>query len=185
MGANTRIWHWTHVCGGAQIGEGCSLGQNVFVSARAVIGNNVKIQNNVSIYDGVVLNDNVFCGPSVVFTYVIDPRSAVSRRHEYKRTLVCEGATLGANCTVLCGISIGQYSFIGAGSVVTSDVIPFSLVIGVPARHVGWISAYGEKIPLPLQGNAHWRCTHTGDFYELRDSRLFRNCTHLSQSCSL
>ena len=172
IGAGCRIWHWSHVCSGAVIGERCSLGQNVFVGNRVKIGNNVKIQNNVSVYDNVALQDDVFCGPSMVFTNVYNPRSAVSRKNEYRNTLVERGATLGANCTILCGIHIGRYAFIGAGAVVTNPVRPFALVVGVPARQVGWMSAYGERVELPLEGYGEWICPHTGDRYQLRNDQL-------------
>lgn len=169
IGEGTRIWHWVHVCAGAKIGSVCSLGQNVFVGNRVVIGNNVKIQNNVSVYDNVTLEDNVFCGPSMVFTNVINPRSCVSRKDEYKNTVVKQGATLGANCTIVCGITIGKYAFVGAGSVVTKDVPDFALVVGNPARQSGWMSRYGEKLDLPLNGNATVKCPHTGDTYRLEN----------------
>ncbi len=172
IGAGTRIWHWSHICAGAQIGDECSLGQNVFVGNRVVIGNNVKIQNNVSIYDNVTLEDDVFCGPSMVFTNVINPRSAVSRKREYRDTLVGRGATLGANCTIVCGTCIGRYAFIGAGAVVNRSVKPFALMVGVPARQVGWMSAYGERVELPLAGDGEWICPHTGDRYLLRGDQL-------------
>jgi len=152
IGAGTRIWHWVHVCGGAVIGEKCSLGQNVFVGNRVVIGNNVKVQNNVSVYDNVTLEDDVFCGPSMVFTNVYNPRSAVSRKEEYRNTLVKKGATLGANCTVVCGVTIGENAFIGAGAVINRDVPPFALMVGVPGRQIGWMSAYGERLSLPIRG---------------------------------
>jgi UDP-2-acetamido-3-amino-2,3-dideoxy-glucuronate N-acetyltransferase len=147
IGAGTRIWHWSHVCAGARIGSRCSLGQNVFVANEVVIGNNVKIQNNVSVYDVVTLEDDVFCGPSMVFTNVVNPRSAVSRKHEYRETLVRRGATLGANSTIVCGHAIGRYAFIGAGAVVTRDVPDYALMLGVPARRVGWMCRCGEELP--------------------------------------
>jgi UDP-2-acetamido-3-amino-2,3-dideoxy-glucuronate N-acetyltransferase len=172
IGAETRIWHWVHVCGGAKIGTGCSLGQNVFVGNRVVIGNNVKIQNNVSVYDNVTLEDDVFCGPSMVFTNVYNPRSAVPRKEEYRDTLVKQGATLGANCTIVCGITIGEYAFIGAGAVINRDVKPYALMVGVPARQIGWISEYGERINLPMQGQGTYTCHHTGEIYELQDKDL-------------
>ena len=146
IGEGTRIWHWTHVCGGARIGKGCSLGQNVFVGNDVVIGNNVKIQNNVSVYDAVRLEDDVFCGPSMVFTNVYNPRSAVPRKHEYRQTIVRRGATLGANCTIVCGVTIGEYAFVGAGSVVNRDVAPYALVVGVPAKRIGWMCKCGERL---------------------------------------
>ena len=174
IGAQSRIWHWVHVCGGATIGESCSLGQNVYIGNEVRIGNNVKIQNNVSVYDEVTLKDNVFCGPSVVFTNVINPRSAFPRKSEYKKTLVDQGASLGASCTVVCGNRIGAYSFVAAGAVVTSDVKPFALMMGVPARQVGWWSAWGERIVLPLSGHGTWKCLHTGDVYDLVGDAIIR-----------
>lgn len=171
IGEGSRIWHWVHVCAGARIGERCSLGQNVFVGNRVVIGNNVKIQNNVSVYDNVTLEDDVFCGPSMVFTNVYNPRSAVTRKHEYRDTLVQRGATLGANCTIVCGTTIGAYAFVAAGAVVNRDVAPYALVAGVPARHIGWMSRYGERLDLPLTGQGSATCAHTQEVYELRDGR--------------
>jgi UDP-2-acetamido-3-amino-2,3-dideoxy-glucuronate N-acetyltransferase len=146
IGESTRIWHWVHVCSGAVIGARCSLGQNVFVGNNVVIGDNVKIQNNVSVYDDVTLEDDVFCGPSMVFTNVVNPRSHVSRKHEYRRTLVKRGASLGANATVICGHTIGNYAFVGAGAVVTRDVRPYALVVGTPAKRIGWMCACGERL---------------------------------------
>jgi UDP-2-acetamido-3-amino-2,3-dideoxy-glucuronate N-acetyltransferase len=169
IGDGSRIWHWVHVCGGARIGAGCSLGQNVFVGNRVVIGNNVKIQNNVSVYDNVTLEDDVFCGPSMVFTNVYNPRAAITRKHEYRDTLVQRGATLGANCTIVCGTTIGAYAFVAAGAVVNRNVAPYALVAGVPARHVGWMSRHGERLDLPLTGQGSATCPHTHDVYELHD----------------
>lgn len=169
IGAGTRIWHWTHVCGGAQIGSGCSLGQNVFVGNCVVIGSNVKIQNNVSVYDNVTLEDDVFCGPSMVFTNVYNPRSEVSRKHEYRDTLVRRGATLGANCTIICGITVGAYSFVGAGALVNRDVAAHALVVGVAARQIGWMSRFGCRLDLPLHGNGRAQCAQSGEAYVLRD----------------
>lgn len=173
VGEGTRIWHWVHICSGARIGRNCSLGQNVFVGNRVVIGNNVKIQNNVSVYDGVTLEDDVFCGPSMVFTNVYNPRSAISRKHEYRDTFVRRGATLGANCTIVCGVTIGAYAFVGAGAVVNRDVPDFALMLGVPARHVGWMSRYGERLDLPLEGKAQAACPHTGERYRLEGQRCW------------
>ena len=167
IGDGSRVWHWVHVCAQARIGCNCSLGQNVFVGNRVVIGDNVKIQNNVSIYDEVTLENDVFCGPSMVFTNVYNPRSAVPRKDEYRKTLVKRGATLGANCTIVCGVTIGAYAFIGAGAVVNRDVPDYALMLGVPARHAGWMSRYGERLALPLSGSAEAICPHTGDRYVL------------------
>jgi len=174
IGDETRIWHWVHVSAGARIGARCSLGQNVYVGNRVVIGDNVKIQNNVSVYDNVTLEDDVFCGPSMVFTNVYNPRSAVSRKDEYRDTLVRRGATLGANCTIVCGATIGEYAFVGAGAVVNRDVPDYALVVGVPARQVGWMSRFGERLDLPLSGTARTTCPHTGERYELVDGRVRR-----------
>jgi UDP-2-acetamido-3-amino-2,3-dideoxy-glucuronate N-acetyltransferase len=170
IGEGTRIWHWTHVCAGAKIGRDCSLGQNVYVANRVVIGNNVKIQNNVSVYDEVTLEDDVFCGPSMVFTNVYNPRSEFSRKDAYRKTLVKRGASLGANCTVVCGITIGRYAFVAAGAVVNRDVPDFALVAGVPARRLGWMSRFGERLPLPVEGKGEARCQHTGEHYLLNGS---------------
>ncbi|GAB4370647.1 MAG: O-antigen biosynthesis protein WlbB [Kiloniellaceae bacterium] len=146
IGAGTRVWHWVHVCGGAEIGENCSLGQNVFVGNKVKIGNGVKIQNNVSVYDNVILEDGVFCGPSMVFTNVYNPRAEIERKSEYRDTVVRRGATLGANCTIVCGVTVGHYAFVGAGAVVNRDVPAFALVVGVPARRIGWVSHAGERL---------------------------------------
>jgi UDP-2-acetamido-3-amino-2,3-dideoxy-glucuronate N-acetyltransferase len=169
LGADCRVWHFVHISGGARIGRGCSFGQNVYVGNDVQIGNNVKIQNNVSVYDAVTLEDDVFCGPSMVFTNVYNPRSAVARKDEYRRTLIRRGATLGANCTIVCGNNVGCFAFIGAGAVVNRDVPDFALMVGVPARQVGWMSRFGERLDLPLTGNGEALCTHTGDRYLLRD----------------
>lgn len=154
IGEGTHIWHWTHVCGGARVGKGCSLGQNVFVANDVVIGNNVKIQNNVSIYDAVRLDDDVFCAPSMVFTNVYNPRAAIVRKNEYRPTVVRRGATLGANCTIVCGITIGEYAFVGAGAVVNRDVSAYALVVGVPAVRKGWMCRCGTQ----LRGKGDVRC---------------------------
>jgi UDP-2-acetamido-3-amino-2,3-dideoxy-glucuronate N-acetyltransferase len=171
IGARTRIWHWVHVCGSAQIGADCSFGQNVFVGNRVHIGDRVKVQNNVSIYDGVTLEDGVFCGPSAVFTNVLNPRSEVSRKSEYRDTLVRRGATLGANCTVICGVTIGAYAFIGAGAVVTHDVPAFALVVGAPARRIGWMSHAGERLGDDLV------CPREGRRYEVVDPDHLKEVT--------
>lgn len=147
IGEGSHVWHWVHICGGARIGTNCSLGQNVFVGNDVVIGNNVKIQNNVSVYDAVVIEDEVFCGPSMVFTNVYNPRAAIVRKDEYRRTLVRKGATLGANCTIVCGAEIGEYAFVGAGAVVNRSVAPFALMLGVPARRRGWMCVCGVQLP--------------------------------------
>lgn len=164
----TNVWHFTHICSGAKIGKKCNFGQNVFVSSNVVIGDNVKVQNNVSIYDNITIEDNVFCGPSMVFTNVINPRCEFPRKTEYKKTLVKKGASIGANATIVCGNIIGQYCFIGAGCVVTNDVKDFALVVGVPSKQIGWVSRFGEKIDLPVDGDGfEFKCQHTGDIYNL------------------
>lgn len=174
IGEGSRIWHFTHVCAGARIGKGVSLGQNVFVGNRVVIGDHCKIQNNVSVYDNVTLEEGVFCGPSMVFTNVYNPRALVERKSEYRDTLVKRGATLGANCTVVCGVSIGAYAFVGAGAVIQKDVPDFALMVGVPARQIGWMSAYGERLSLPLRGEGSETCPHTGEIYTLSGTHLTR-----------
>ncbi|WP_317203511.1 acyltransferase [Janthinobacterium sp.] len=169
LGEGSRVWHFAHVCGGARIGAGCSLGQNVFVGNDVRIGDNVKIQNNVSVYDAVTIEDDVFCGPSMVFTNVYNPRSAVTRKDEYRKTLVKRGATLGANCTIVCGTTVGAYAFVGAGAVINRDVPDFALMAGVPARQIGWMSRFGERLALPLKGAGEAVCAATGERYALRD----------------
>ena len=172
IGEHTKIWHWTHICAGAKVGSFSSIGQNVFVGNNVNIGRNVKIQNNVSVFEGVTIEDDVFCGPSMVFTNVTNPRSNINRKSEFKKTLVKKGATIGANCTILCGTTIGEYSFVGAGAVVTKDVKPYSLMIGVPARHSGWMSKEGHKLDLPLDGNGNTTCNKSGDLYKLINGNL-------------
>ena len=193
IGDDSHVWHWTHVCGGARIGKGCSLGavhvtavidgQTVdaqptqicsYVANEVEIGDNCRIQNNVSVYDNVTLGNNVFCGPSMVFTNVYNPRSAVSRKDEYRSTRVCDGATLGANCTILCGVTIGEGAFVAAGAVVRENVPDYALVAGVPARQIGWMSAFGLQMDLPFQGEASYTCPHTGDTYVLSGTRIMR-----------
>ena len=167
IGAGTRIWHWTHVSAGARIGVECSLGQNVFVGNRVAIGDHCKIQNNVSVYDNVILEDGVFCGPSMVFTNVYNPRAEISRKDEYRDTLIRRGATLGANCTIVCGVKVGQYAFVAAGAVVRQDVPDFALIGGVPGRQLGWMSRFGERLELPLTGSGTCICPHSGGRYVL------------------
>jgi UDP-2-acetamido-3-amino-2,3-dideoxy-glucuronate N-acetyltransferase len=164
LGDGTKVWHWVHVCGGARIGKGCVLGQNVFVGNDVVIGDNVRIQNNVSVYDAVTLEDDVFCGPSMVFTNVYNPRSHVSRKTDYRKTLVKRGASLGANATVVCGITIGEYAFLGAGAVAQRDVPAHALMVGVPARRIGWMCQCGERLPA---GPGEVKCDKSGDRYRI------------------
>ena len=172
IGSGSRVWQWVHVCGGAKIGSGVSLGQNVFVGNKVIIGDKCKIQNNVSVYDNVFLEEGVFCGPSMVFTNVYNPRSLIERKDEYRDTFVKKGATLGANCTIVCGTTVGAFAFVGAGAVVNKDVPPYALMVGVPARQIGWMSEYGEKLDLPMTGNAQTTCEHTGKKYQLIDSQV-------------
>lgn len=172
IGAGSRVWHFAHVCGGARIGAGVSLGQNVFVGNKVAIGDRCKIQNNVSVYDNVTLEEGVFCGPSMVFTNVYNPRSLIERKDEYRDTLVKRGATLGANCTVVCGVTIGEFAFVGAGAVVNKDVPAYALVVGVPARQIGWMSEFGEQLDLPVRGEGQATCPHSGKQYILQDNRL-------------
>lgn len=172
IGLDSRVWHWAHVCSGAVIGSKVSLGQNVFVGNKVTIGDNVKIQNNVSVYDNVHLEDDVFCGPSMVFTNVYNPRSFIERKTEYRDTQVKRGATLGANCTIVCGVTIGEYALVGAGAVINKDVPAFALMVGVPAKQIGWISKYGEQLDLPIAGQTQAACENTGDVYQLDGSIL-------------
>lgn len=174
IGDGSRVWHFVHVCGRAQIGANVSLGQNVFVGNQVFIGDRCKIQNNVSVYDNVTLEEGVFCGPSMVFTNVHNPRALVERKDEYRDTLVRRGATLGANSTVVCGVTIGAFAFVGAGAVVTCNVPDFALMVGVPARQIGWMSAYGERLALPVEGDGTEGCAHTGDVYTLKSGTLTR-----------
>ena len=172
IGDGTKIWHISHISENAQIGKNVVIGQNVFVGKGVVIGNGCKIQNNVSVYEGVTLEDNVFVGPSVVFTNVNNPRSEIVKKNEYRKTLVKRGATLGANCTIICGVTIGEFAFIGAGAVVSKNVPFYVLMVGVPARQVGWMSEYGEKLDLPLRGNAKTICKRTNQKYKLRNNQV-------------
>jgi UDP-2-acetamido-3-amino-2,3-dideoxy-glucuronate N-acetyltransferase len=172
IGEGSRVWHFAHICAGARIGEGVSLGQNVFVGNKVVIGDRCKIQNNVSVYDGVTLEEGVFCGPSMVFTNVYNPRSLIERKDEYRPTLVGRGATLGANCTIVCGVTIGEFAFVAAGAVINRDVRAHALMAGVPARQIGWMSRHGERLDLPLSGAGEAACAATGTRYRLVDGEL-------------
>ena len=174
IGEGSRVWHFVHVCSGAKIGKGVSLGQNVFVGNKVTIGDKCKIQNNVSIYDNVTLEEGVFCGPSMVFTNVYNPRSLIERKNEYRDTLIKKGATLGANCTIVCGATVGEFAFVGAGAVINKDVKPYALMVGVPARQIGWMSEYGEQIPLPTQGEGTYTCPNTHQVYTLNHDQLKR-----------
>ncbi|HEX9931946.1 MAG TPA: DapH/DapD/GlmU-related protein [Allosphingosinicella sp.] len=167
IGAGTKVWHWVHISGGARIGANCTFGQNVFVAGDVVIGNGVRVQNNVSVYDAVRIEDDVFCGPSMVFTNVYNPRAAVSRKDEYRQTIVRQGATIGANATIVCGVELGRYCFIAAGAVVNRSVRPHALMAGVPARQIGWMSRAGERIDLPLDGEGTATCPRSGESYRL------------------
>ena len=172
IGKGSRVWHFAHVCARAKIGQGVSLGQNAFVGNKVVIGDRCKIQNNVSIYDNVTLEEGVFCGPSMVFTNVYNPRALIERKAEYKSTLVKKGATLGANCTIVCGVTVGEYAFIGAGALVNKDVKPYALMVGIPAKHIGWMTQYGERVPLPIIGLGQYTCPYTGQKYQLASGQL-------------
>lgn len=174
IGAFTSIWHFCHLEGRATVGENCNLGQNVYVGNDAVVGNACRLGNSVSIFSHVELGDFVFCAPFMVFTHISFPRAAVSRRASFNKTVVKDGVTLGANATVIPGVIVGIGTFLAAGATLTKDSKDWSLMVGLPARHVGWVSAYGEKIPLPLSGSGEWRCPHTDDLYVLQDSDLFR-----------
>lgn len=172
IGEGSRVWHFVHVCGGARIGQNVSMGQNVFVGNKVTVGDNCKIQNNVSVYDNVHLEEGVFCGPSMVFTNVYNPRSLIERKDEYRDTLVKRGATLGANCTIVCGVTIGEFAFVGAGAVVNKDVPAYALMVGVPAKQIGWMSEYGEQLDLPVSGSGEVACVHTNALYILNDGEL-------------
>lgn len=172
IGGGSRVWHFAHVCAGAKIGANVSLGQNVFVGNKVIIGDNCKIQNNVSVYDNVTLEEGVFCGPSMVFTNVYNPRSLIERKSEYRNTLIKKGVTLGANCTIVCGVTVGEFAFIGAGAVINKDVKPYALMVGVPAKQIGWMSEFGEQIPLPLTGEGRYQCPHTQNTYQLNKNSL-------------
>jgi UDP-2-acetamido-3-amino-2,3-dideoxy-glucuronate N-acetyltransferase len=172
IGNNTKIWHWVHVSSKAIIGKDCSLGQNVYIGSAVKVGDNVKIQNNVSVYDKVTIESDVFCGPSMVFTNVYNPRSSIPRKDEYRETLVKKGATLGANCTIVCGNNIGKYAFVGAGALVNKDIPDFALVVGVPAKQIGWVSIFGEKLDLPLTGNAVTVCPNLKQKYVLENNKV-------------
>lgn len=172
IGKGTKIWHWTHICEKAVLGENCNLGQNVLIANNVTLGNNVKVQNNVSIYEGVTIEDDVFCGPSMVFTNVYNPRSHISRKEEYRKTLVKIGVTLGANCTIICGVTLNEYSFVAAGAVINKDVPAFALMAGVPAKQIGWISKFGEQLDLPLSGESEAICPHTKEKYVLIGNKV-------------
>ena len=172
IGQGTKIWHFSHILQDCNIGNDCSFGQNVVVGPRVTIGNKVKIQNNVSVYEGVTLEDGVFCGPACVFTNVHNPRSEIVRKNEYKQTLIKQGVTLGANCTIICGVTIGAFAFIGAGAVISKDVPSYALMVGVPAKQIGWMSEYGEKLDLPLFGNAKTICQYTKQQYQLQGNEV-------------
>ncbi|WP_337157535.1 UDP-2-acetamido-3-amino-2,3-dideoxy-D-glucuronate N-acetyltransferase [Pseudomonas putida] len=178
IGDGSRVWHFVHICGGARIGTCVSLGQNVFVGNKVVIGDNCKIQNNVSVYDNVTLEEGVFCGPSMVFTNVYNPRSLVERKDQYRDTWVRRGATLGANCTIVCGVTIGEFAFVGAGAVINKDVPAHALMVGVPARQIGWMSEFGEQLDLPLVGEGSTLCIHTGARYVLQNGVLSKEASN-------
>lgn len=175
IGAGTKIWHFSHIMPDCIIGEGCNIGQNVVISPEVVLGKNVKVQNNVSIYTGVICEDDVFLGPSMVFTNVINPRSAINRRGQYAKTVVRKGASIGANATIVCGNDIGTYAFIGAGAVVTKEVLPYALVVGNPAKQIGWISEYGHRLSFDEEGRA--TCSESGVEYELLNNNTVKKVT--------
>ena len=172
IGDETKIWHFSHIMAGSIIGEKCNIGQNVVVSPSVKLGNNVKVQNNVSIYSGVVCEDDVFLGPSMVFTNVINPRSAIVRRDEYQKTLVKKGASIGANATIVCGNTIGEFAMIGAGAVVTKEVLPYALVVGNPSKQIGWVSEYGHRLHFDENGFA--TCKESGEMYKLEDNKVLK-----------
>jgi UDP-2-acetamido-3-amino-2,3-dideoxy-glucuronate N-acetyltransferase len=172
LGPGCKVWHFCHLMGPSEIGENCNFGQNVVVSPQVKLGRNVKVQNNVSIYTGVECEDDVFLGPSMVFTNVYNPRSLIERKSEYRNTLVKKGATLGANCTIVCGTTIGEYAFVGAGAVINKDVKPYALMVGVPAKQIGWMSEYGEQIELPIEGSGMYVCPYTKKTYQLVGDHL-------------
>lgn len=174
IGEGTKIWHFCHVLSGARIGKNCSFGQNVSIAGQTKIGNNVKVQNNVSIYEGLIIEDDVFLGPSCVLTNVSNPRSQVQRKSLYEQTLLRRGCSIGANATIVCGVTIGRYAFIAAGAVVIKDVPDYALMVGVPARQAGWMSEFGEQLDLPLEGEGETRCSHTGARYQLQGRHLAR-----------
>jgi len=172
IGANSSIWHWSHICSKSKIGKEVKIGQNVYIADNVIVGDNCKIQNNVSIYNGVTLESDVFCGPSMVFTNVLNPRSHINRKDEFKKTLIKKGVTLGANCTIICGVTLGEFSFIAAGAVVTKNVKPYALIAGVPSKQIGWMSMYGKKLDLPLSGSAETVCESTGQKYILKNNNV-------------
>ena len=175
IGDGSRVWHFVHICGGARIGKNVSMGQGVFIGNKVTIGDNCKIQNNVSVYDNVYLEEGVFCGPSMVFTNVYNPRSLIERKNEYRDTLVRKGATLGANCTIVCGVTVGEFAFVGAGAVVNKDVPAYALMVGVPAKQIGWMSEFGEQLDLPVAGEAETTCQHAGAVYILKDNQVTKH----------
>ena len=175
IGEGSRVWHFAHICGGAKIGNGLSLGQNVFAGNKVTIGDRCKIQNNVSVYDNVHLSEGVFCGPSMVFTNVYNPRSLIERKDQYRDTIVKKGATLGANSTIVCGVTIGEFAFVGAGAVINKNVPAYALMVGVPAKQIGWMSEFGEQLDLPLEGEGCVTCPHTGSVYRLDGKQLIKD----------